>query len=100
MDLKCPASGMVERNHWPNLDDLKASDEIKFVVADRADFDWAMAVVRRERLEGRVQLLFSCAFGLLAPKDLAAWMVAEPLRGARLQLQQHKYIWSPRAKGV
>lgn len=99
MDIKCPGSGMADRNRWSNLQALKASDEVKFVLADRADYDWARSLIAREGLEGRVQILFSCAWGLLAPKDLAAWLVAEPLP-CRLQLQQHKYIWSPRAKGV
>ncbi len=100
MDLKCPDSGMAERNRWENLAHLKPTDEIKFVLASRGDFDWAVEMVKMHRLEGRVRLLFSCAWGQVAPKDLAAWMVAMPLVDARLQLQQHKYIWSPRAKGV
>ena len=99
MDLKCPGSGMEERNLWRNLDYLKPSDEIKFVVSHRADYDWARTVIAREGLAERFHVLFSCAWGLLAPKDLAAWLVEEPLR-CRMQLQQHKYIWGPRTKGV
>ena len=99
MDLKCPGSGMEERNLWRNLEHLKPSDEIKFVVSHRADYDWARAVIAREGLAERFHVLFSCAWGLLAPKDLAAWLVEEPLR-CRMQLQQHKYIWGPRTKGV
>lgn len=99
MDLKCPGSGMEERNLWRNLQVLKPTDEIKFVLSNRDDFDWARAVIDREKLDQRFQLLFSCAWGHLDPKELAGWMVAEPHLG-RMQLQQHKYIWSPRAKGV
>ncbi|MCX6108632.1 MAG: radical SAM protein [Proteobacteria bacterium] len=99
MDLKCPGSGMEERNLWRNLEHLKPSDEIKFVLAHRADYDWARAVIAREDLAERFHVLFSCAWGLLAPKDLAAWLVEDPVR-CRMQLQQHKYIWGPRAKGV
>jgi 7-carboxy-7-deazaguanine synthase len=99
MDIKCPGSGMEDRNLWSNLALLKPTDEIKFVLADRADFDWARALVQRERLGERCQLLWSCAWGHTHPKDLAAWMVADIVPG-RLQLQQHKYIWGPRAKGV
>ncbi len=99
MDIKCPGSGMVEKNRWANLDFLKASDEIKFVVANRADFDWAMDLVRGKKLHERCQLIFSCAFGLVQPKDLAEWMVEVKAPG-RMQLQMHKYIWHPRAKGV
>ena len=70
MDLKCPGSGMAERNRWQNLDVLKPTDEIKFVLAHRDDFDWAKAVIRRERLDERFKVLLSCAFGLLAPKEI------------------------------
>lgn len=98
MDIKCPGSGMHERNFWANIDVLKPSDEIKFVLADRADYDWAMDLIRNRHLE-RFKLLFSPAFGLLQPKSLAEWMVADKVQ-ARLNLQQHKYIWHPRAKGV
>lgn len=99
MDLKCPGSHMSDRNLWENLRHLKPSDDIKFVLADRADFEWACARITEHRLNERFQILLSCAFGLLQPKDLAAWMVEAKLN-CRLQLQQHKYIWSPRAKGV
>ncbi len=101
MDLKCPGSGMEEKNLWSNLNLLKTTDEIKFVLAGRSDFDWAVDVIGREKLAERFSILLSCAWGLLSPKDLAQWMVAEPaLKTCRLQLQQHKYIWGPRAKGV
>ena len=99
MDLKCPDSRMADRNRWANLEALKPTDEIKFVLASREDYQWARDVIRRERLDERFHVLMSAAFGLLAPKDLAAWLVAEPFR-CRMQLQLHKYIWSPRAKGV
>jgi 7-carboxy-7-deazaguanine synthase len=98
MDIKCPGSGMHERNLWSNLDALKPSDEIKFVLADRADYDWALDIIKNRNLE-RFKLLFSPAFGLLQPKTLAEWMVTDKVQ-ARLNLQQHKYIWHPRAKGV
>ena len=99
MDIKCPGSLMQERNLWANLDRLKPTDEIKMVVADRADFDWALKIISDHQLTSRFNVLLSPAFGLLQPKDLAEWMVAEKLN-ARLNLQQHKYIWHPRAKGV
>ena len=99
MDWKCPGSGMSERNNPSNLSALKSTDEIKFVVANREDFDWSLDVIRREQLSERFHILFSCAWGLVAPKDLAAWIVENPIR-CRMQLQQHKYIWGPRVKGV
>ena len=99
MDLKCPGSGMEDRNHWDNLKILKATDEIKFVVADRADFDWALTQIDRYNLCDRFPVLMSPAFGQLKPDQLVAWMLEYPLP-YRLNLQIHKYIWSPRAKGV
>ncbi len=99
MDIKCPGSQMHERNLWANLDHLKATDEIKMVVSDREDFEWALKIIKEHQLTNRFNVLLSPAFGLLQPKDLAEWMVAEKLN-ARLNLQQHKYIWHPRAKGV
>jgi len=89
---------MVDRNLWSNIDSLKTSDEIKFVMAHREDYDWALRVINERKLE-RFNLLFSPAFGLLQPKQLAEWMVEDKVK-ARLNLQQHKYIWHPRAKGV
>lgn len=101
MDLKCPGSGMEHKNLWSNLNLLKITDEVKFVLAGRSDFDWAVDVIKREKLAERFSILLSCAWGLLGPKDLAQWMVSEPaVKNCRLQLQQHKYIWGPRAKGV
>jgi 7-carboxy-7-deazaguanine synthase len=99
MDIKCPGSGMQDRNYWPNLNLIKASDEIKFVIANREDFDWAVRKVREENLEAKCQVLFSCVWGLLQPKDLVEWMLETNLR-VRLNLQLHKFIWHPRAKGV
>ena len=99
MDIKCPGSQMHERNLWTNLDHLKPTDEIKMVLSDRDDFEWALKIIKDHQLTSRFNVLLSPAFGLLQPKDLAEWMVAEKLN-ARLNLQQHKYIWHPRAKGV
>ncbi len=100
MDLKCPGSGMEDRNLWSNLDLLKPSDEIKFVMAHREDFDWALQKVREHSLDSRFKVLFSSAFGLLQPQQLVDWMLEANMVRVRLNLQQHKYIWHPRAKGV
>jgi 7-carboxy-7-deazaguanine synthase len=105
MDLKCPGSGMEGRNIYSNLDILKASDEVKFVVASRGDFDWAVTQIVDRQLARRFKILLSCAWGHVAPKDLAAWLVEkaehypDDLGICRMQLQQHKYIWGPRVKG-
>jgi 7-carboxy-7-deazaguanine synthase len=94
MDLKCPASGECERNLWSNLKHLRATDEVKFVIADRADYDWSLKTIREHRLEDRVKLLISTAFGEIQPEQVVAWMLEDKLR-ARFQLQLHKYIWPP-----
>jgi 7-carboxy-7-deazaguanine synthase len=99
MDLKAPGSKMVERNLWSNIPKLKATDEVKIVIADRDDFDWAYAEIKKHELESRCHVLLSPAFGLLQPKDLVEWMLETKIQ-ARLNLQQHKFIWHPRAKGV
>jgi 7-carboxy-7-deazaguanine synthase len=99
MDLKCPGSGMADRNLWSNLDALKPGDEVKFVVQDRADYLWARDVLERTGLAARRTVLFSPVFGQLDPKTLAAWLLEDGVR-ARLQLQLHKLIWDPAARGV
>jgi len=101
LDVKCPGSGMEKRNLWSNLARLKPKDEIKFVLADRADFDYALRVVSEHRLDEKgCALLFSPVHGVLSPADLAAWLVKEGPRGARLNLQLHKYVWPAAERGV
>ena len=97
MDLKCPASGECDKNLWSNLEHLRPTDEVKFVLADRADYDWAVQVIRAHGLEDRVQILISTAFDRVQPQQAVAWMLEDKLR-ARFQLQLHKYIWPPDAR--
>src|SRR4051812_7844893 len=92
LDLKCPDSGESERNWWPNLDALKAADEVKFVIASRRDWDWTEATIREHRLDERFICLVSTAFGEASPAQLAEWLLASGLYRVRLQLQLHKYI--------
>ncbi len=100
MDLKCPGSGEAERNLWSNLRHLTAKDEVKFVISDRADYEWTREVIAEHALARRVNaILLSPAFGRIELANLAAWMLEDRLP-ARLQLQMHKYIWSPTARGV
>jgi 7-carboxy-7-deazaguanine synthase len=100
VDVKCPGSGESGRNDWSNLDRLEPHDEVKFVVQDRADYDFAREVIARYGLPSRVAaVLMSPVHGVLDPKTLSEWMLADRL-AARLQLQLHKYIWSPMTRGV
>lgn len=96
VDVKCPGSGAADRNHWPNLALLGPRDEVKFVVADRADYEWAREVIERERPHERgATLLVSPVHGDAAlPGRIAEWMVEDRLP-ARLQLQMHKVLWPP-----
>ena len=99
MDLKCPDSGECENNRWANLEHLKATDQIKFVLASRRDFDWAEKTIRARDLERRFNVLLSPVFGAVEPLQLAQWLLASGLN-VRMQLQLHKYIWDPQAQGV
>lgn len=99
VDLKCPASGEEARNRWENVALLAPHDEVKFVLADRADYEWARDVIREHRLERRCEVLLSTAQGLLAPADVVRWMLEDGL-DVRFQLQMHKVIWDPNARGV
>ncbi len=100
VDVKCPGSGEAARMHWPNLDELSVHDEVKFVIRDRTDFEYACDVVVRHDLASRTAaVLFSPVHGVLDPAELARWMLDRRVP-ARLQLQAHKYIWSPETRGV
>jgi len=101
LDVKCPASGEAERNHWPNLRRLRPDiDEVKFVVADRIDWDFTRKVVKEYDLENLARsILISPAWEQIDLQELANWIVESGLN-ARMQLQLHKYIWGPEARGV
>jgi 7-carboxy-7-deazaguanine synthase len=99
LDVKTPGSGEVSANDWGNLARLKAIDEVKFVICDRADFDWSADVIRSRRLCDACPVLVSAAFGQVDPTELAAWILESHLP-IRLQLQQHKILWDPAARGV
>jgi 7-carboxy-7-deazaguanine synthase len=101
LDVKCPASGEEAHNHWPNLDRLRANkDEVKFVIANHEDWDFARHIIERFKLETRARaVLISPAWGWVELKELAGWIAASGL-DVRMQLQMHKYIWGPEARGV
>ncbi len=99
MDVKCPGSGESGATLPANLAQLRPADEVKFVLSDRADFDWAVAYVREHGLAGGPHVLFAPVCGRLAPHDLAEWILESGLE-VRLQLQLHKIIWPDRDRGV
>jgi 7-carboxy-7-deazaguanine synthase len=98
LDIKCPGSGEAAKNRWENLDQLKAHDELKFVIAGRADYEWARNLIAERRLD-RWTVLFSPVWGELELKPLAEWMLADRVP-ARLQTQLHKHIWGADVHGV
>jgi 7-carboxy-7-deazaguanine synthase len=100
LDVKCPGSGEAHRNDLSNLDRLRPHDEVKFVVKDRADYEFARAFVTQHRLVDRAAaVLFSPVHGALDPKTLSEWVLQDRLP-VRVQLQVHKYIWDPGIRGV
>ena len=101
LDVKCPGSGMMNRMDWSNLNRLTRKDQVKFVIKDRDDYVWAVNVIRTYQLTDRCPVLFSPVFGQLElePRDLAEWVLTDRLP-VRVQLQLHKLIWDPEARGV
>jgi len=99
MDVKTPGSGMSDSIRIENLSLLKKSDELKFVITNEADYDWARAVVRQFRLSEKCTVLFSPVYGKLSPSELSKWIIADKLP-VRMNLQLHKYIFSPNQRGV
>lgn len=105
MDLKCPGSGEVERNRWENLQHLTDRDEVKFVIDDRTDYEWARDTIRERGLDRRVEdgtlraLLMSPVWGEIDLEDLAGWILEDALP-VRFQLQLHKLVWGPERRGV
>lgn len=100
LDVKCPGSGEAHRMEWSNLERLRPQDEVKFVVADRADYDYARDVVARYDLASRAAAIhFSPAHASLHPRTLSEWVLADRLP-VRVQLQVHKVIWPADARGV
>jgi len=100
MDLKTPSSGECARNLFANIPHLTARDEVKFVIGSREDYDWARARVIEHDLARRCgAVLFSPVFGRIEPERIVGWMLEDKIE-ARFQLQMHKFIWDPKAKGV
>ena len=100
LDVKCPGSGEAARNAWGNLERLAGHDEVKFVIRDRADYEFARDVLRRHGLERRcAAVLLSPVHRVMDPRELAAWSLADRLP-VRVQVQLHKYVWGDDARGV
>lgn len=96
MDLKAPDSGESARNLWSNLDHLLAHDQIKIVIASRADYEWSCTMLAEHRLSDRCMVLFSPVHGLVQPRELAEWIIADRLP-VRFQMQLHKLLWNDAA---
>jgi 7-carboxy-7-deazaguanine synthase len=99
LDVKAPGSGETHRMEWSNLDRLAAGDEVKFVLADRADYEWSRALVRERGLAKRCVVLFSPVHGVLDPGTLGRWILDDGL-DVRVQVQLHKYLWPDATRGV
>ncbi len=99
LDIKTPNSGMSEKMKMSNLDYLSQKDEVKFVITNREDYEWAKGVVSGHSLVDRCKVLFSPAFGMLKPRDLSEWIISDRVE-VRLNLQLHKYIYGPDRRGV
>jgi 7-carboxy-7-deazaguanine synthase len=100
VDIKTPSSGESDRNDYRVLDSMNANDELKLVIGSREDYDWGAALIRARGLDRRPYgLLFSTVFGKLDPRVLAEWIIADRLK-VRFQLQLHKVLWDPNARGV
>ena len=99
VDVKCPGSGESDRNRWQNLDALRSGDELKFVIANRADYDWAAEILRSRALNEKSPVLFSAVHDRLAADELARWVLDDRLP-VRLQIQIHKILWPAAVRGV
>ena len=100
VDVKCPGSGEAGKMHWPNLDALSRDHEVKFVIADRSDYEYARDIITRYDLGARAgAVLLSPVHGVQRADEMVKWMLDDHL-DARLQIQAHKYIWTPEARGV
>lgn len=99
MDLKCPSSGMLKKNLYENINYLKPTDEVKFVIGNKEDYEWAKEIIAEHSLNNKCEILFSVVFGKLEPIDLVNWILKDKLN-VRFQLQMHKFIWHPETRGV
>ena len=99
VDLKCPASGEASNNHWPNIEALRPTDEVKLVLADRGDYEWARDAIRKHRIDRRCTVHLSPVWDALEPAELASWVLEDRLP-ARVSTQLHKTLWGAATRGV
>lgn len=99
LDMKCPSSGMTKKNLYANLNWIKTTDEVKFVIGNREDYEWSKNVLEEYNVLNKAAALFSPVFGKLEPSDLAKWILEDKLN-VRFQIQIQKYIWDPTLRGV
>ncbi|TFB11679.1 radical SAM protein [Candidatus Marinimicrobia bacterium MT.SAG.2] len=99
IDFKAPSSLMVDENDWSNVSRLTAGDELKFVIGDRADYDWSLEMIKEYELEEKTIINLSPVHNVLQPADLVKWVLEDGL-DVRVNLQLHKYIWGEKAMGV
>ena len=99
VDFKCPSSGMEKKNLWSIVNDLQPHDEVKFVIGDREDFDWAIDMLNKYSLNEKCSILFSPTFGKIDPSLIVEWILEGDIP-VRMQLQMHKHIWESEGKGV
>ena len=99
MDIKCPGSKMDKHNRWENIEVLTVRDEVKFVINDETDYEWAKQVIQQFKLESRCVILMSPVFGSMENRTLAEWVLRDRLH-VQFQLQIQKYIWEPTKRGV
>ena len=99
MDIKCPGSEMENQMRWENIQHITTKDQIKFVISNRRDYDWAVDIVKRHHLTDQCPVLFSPAFGSQDLRSMAEWILEDRLQ-VRFQMQLHKFIWDPETRGV
>jgi 7-carboxy-7-deazaguanine synthase len=99
MDIKCPSSGESHRTRWENIWKLRPTDEVKFVISDRHDYEWARGIIRENFGNKKAQVLISTVFGEIPSRNVVAWLLEDKLP-VRFQLQIHRYIWPHETRGV
>ena len=99
VDFKCPSSDMMEKNDWQILSDIQKQDEIKFVIGNKKDYDWAKKMITKYKLNELCPVLFSPVYNVMSIQDLSEWILKDGIK-VRLQSQLHKHIWGPETKGV